>query len=60
MLTFEEFKRESLKDPELKREYDRQAEEFRRISEKIRAEIRAEDKRNRPSAPSHTPQPAYA
>ena len=60
MLTFEEFKRESLKDPELKREYDRQAEEFRRISEKIRAEICAEEKRNRPSAPSHTPQPAYA
>ena len=60
MLTFEEFKSEALKDPELKREYDAQAEEFRRISEEIRAEIRAEEKRNRPSAPSHTPQPAYA
>ena len=36
MLTLEEFKAESLKDPDLNREYDTQAEEFRQISEKIR------------------------
>ena len=38
MLTFEKFKAESLKDPEIKREYDTQAEEFCQISDKIRAE----------------------
>jgi len=58
MLTFEEFKAESLKDPEIRREYEKQAEEFRRISEAIRAEIYAEEEeRRRASMPSR---PAYA
>lgn len=60
MTTWEEYKAEALKDPELKREYDAQAEEFRRISEEIRAEIRAEEERRRPSAPPATPRTAFA
>lgn len=61
MTTWEEFKRESLKDPDIKREYDAQAEEFRRISEEIRAEIRAEEEeRRRASTSPSTPRPAYA
>ena len=56
MTTWEEYKAEALKDPELKREYDAQAEEFRRISEEIRAEIRAEEEeRRRASAPPNAP-----
>ena len=39
MTTWEEFKAESLKDPAIKQEYDAQAEEFRQISDQIRAEI---------------------
>ena len=59
MLTFEEFKAESLKDPEMRREYEKQAEEFRRISEAIRAEIYAEEEEHRRASmpPSH---PAFA
>ena len=59
MLTFEEFKAESLKDPEIRREYEKQAEEFRRISEAIRAEIYAEEEERRRASmpPSH---PAFA
>lgn len=58
MLTFEEFKTESLKAPEIRREYEKQAEEFRRISETIRAEIYAEEEeRRRASTP---PRPAFA
>ena len=60
MTTWEEYKAEALKDPELKREYDAQAEEFRRISEEIRAEIRAEEERRRASTSPSTPRPAYA
>ena len=60
MTTWEEYKAEALKDPELKREYDAQAEEFRRISEEIRAEIRAEEERRRPSTPPATPRTAFA
>ena len=61
MTTWEEFKRESLKDPDIKREYDAQAEEFRRISEEIRAEIRAEEEeRRRASTSPSSPRPAYA
>lgn len=56
MLTFEEFKAESLKDPEIRREYEKQAEEFRRISEAIRAEIYAEEEeRRRASMPPSRP-----
>ena len=57
MLTFEEFKAESLKDPEIRREYEKQAEEFRRISEAIRAEIYAEKEARRAST---TSRPAFA
>ena len=58
-MTFEEFKAESLKDPEIRREYEKQAEEFRRISEAIRSEIYAEEEeRRRASTPP--PRPAYA
>ena len=61
MTTWEEYKAEALKDPELKREYDAQAEEFRRISEEIRAEIRAEEEeRRRASAPPTAPSTAFA
>ena len=57
MLTFEEFKAESLKDPEIRREYEKQAEEFRRISEAIRAEIYAkEEEAHHASTP---PRPAF-
>ena len=37
--TFEDFKRESLKDPELKREYDRLGPEFELINKIIEARI---------------------
>lgn len=38
MLTLEDFKREALKDPALKREYDAQSEEFLQISKRLKAE----------------------
>ena len=61
MTTWEEFKRESLKNPEIRRAYEEQAEEFRRISEKIRAENCAEEEaRRRTSTPPITPRTAYA
>lgn len=58
MLTFEEFKAKSLKDPEIKREYDAQAEEFRQISDQIRAEnhMRNGAKHKSPN-PSRRPTP---
>lgn len=61
MTTWEEFKRESLKDPDIKREYDAlegwYQEELARQEELDRAE---EEERRRASTPPTAPHTAFA